>query len=245
MAYSHTLQEVKFSLLLQHIIGRQNPFYDADHVRTNDALNNNYNTPQQTDCLFIPHNNPVEAEAYSFNMQTGRFLEVSDRRKNYMQLNGFEDFIASASRASMNITGTEGANRIITGNNNDYVQGMGGSDRLFGNHGHDTLFGGSGHDYVSGGSGDDQLAGGSGFDRLYGGQGADRFRLTAGSGFDRIMDFRDGQDQIEIKAIDGLDNVTIRDGRGGHARIYNDNDLIAIVYNTQGADLTVQGEVIV
>ena len=244
MSYSHTLQEVKFSLVLQRIFGNQNPSYDADHVRTNDALNRNYRTPQTTDTLSIPSNNPVAAEAYSFNMQTGRFLELADGNKNYMKLDGFENFVAPTSNAQMNITGTEGANRIVTGSNDDYVQGKGGSDRIFGNHGHDTLLGGSGHDVISGGSGNDHLAGGSGFDRLYGGRDADSFRLTGGWGFDRIMDFQDGQDKIEIKAIDGLDNVHIQDGRDGHARIWNNNDLIAIVNNTQRADLTIQGEVI-
>ena len=244
MSYSHTLQEVKFSLVLQRIFGNQNPSYDADHVRTNDALNRNYRTPQTTDTLSIPSNNPVAAEAYSFNMQTGRFLELVDGNKNYMKLDGFENFVAASSNSRMNITGTEGTNVIVTGSNNDYVQGMGGRDRLYGNHGHDTLLGGSGNDLISGGSGNDELVGGSGFDRLYGGRDADIFRLTDGYGYDRIMDFQDGQDQIQIKAIDGLDNVRIENGRGGHAEIWNNNDLIAVVNNTQRADLTIQGEVI-
>ena len=91
---------------------------------------------------------------------------------------------------------------------------------------------------------DDLLIGGEGYDRLRGGIGADTFRLSAGRGFDRIMDFHDGQDKLEVRAIDGLDNVNVVDGRGGHARVYNNNDLIAIVYNTDAADLVIQGEFI-
>lgn len=244
MAYYHSLQHVKFSLLLQRIFGNRNPAYDADHVRTNDGLNHNYSEPQQTDSLNIRHDDPVDADSYSFNMQTGRFLEVVDGRKNYMQIDGMEDFFARHSDAKMNITGTEGANQIGTGTGNDYVQGMGGSDTIRTKGGDDTLSGGAGNDYLDAGLNDDLLIGGEGYDRLRGGIGADTFRLTAGRGFDRILDFNDGQDQLEIRAIDGLDNVRVTDGVGGHARVYNDNDLIAIVYNTEKEDLTVQGEVI-
>ena len=244
MAYSHSLQHVKFSLLLQRMFGNRNPAYDADHIRTTDGLNRNYSEPQQTDSLSIGHNNPVEADSYSFNMQTGRFLEVADGRKNYMQIDGMEDFFAIHSDANMNITGTEASNQIATGTGNDYVQGMGGSDTIRGKGGNDTLSGGAGNDYIDAGLNDDLLIGGEGYDRLRGGIGADTFRLSAGRGFDRIMDFHDGQDKLKVRAIDGLDNVNVVDGRGGHARVYNNNDLIAIVYNTDAADLVIQGEFI-
>ena len=244
MAYSHSLQDVKSSLLLQRNFGNRNPAYDADRVRINDGLNRNYSRPQRTDSLVIRSDNPVDAQAYVFNMQTGNFLELANGNKNYMKLDGFENFYARGSNAVMNITGTEGSNQIATGTGNDYVQGKGGNDRIYGNHGNDFLSGDSGHDYISGGIGDDELVGGTGYDRLRGGLGADKFRLLTGYGYDRILDFQDGEDQLQVKAIDGLDNVSVTNGVGGHARVYNDNDLIAIVYNTDAADLTIQGEVI-
>ena len=244
MAYAHSLQQVKLSLLLQRMFGNRNPAYDADRIRENDGLNRNYSEPQQTDSLNITYDNPVDADHYSFNMQTGHFLEVVDGRKNYMQIDGMEDFFARHSDATMNITGTEASNHIQTGNGDDYVQGMGGNDTIRGKGGDDILSGGAGNDYIDAGLNDDLLIGGEGYDSLRGGIGADTFRLTAGMGFDRIMDFRDGQDKLEIRAIDGLDNVRVVDGNGGHARVYNENDLIAIVYNTDAADLSIQGEVI-
>lgn len=244
MAYSHALKQVKLSLFMQRIFGERNPAYDADDIRRNDGLNRNYSMTQQTDLLSIQHDTPVDADSYSFNMKTGRFLEVADRTKNYMQVDGIEDFFAIHSNATMNITGTEGANRISTGRNNDYVQGMGGNDTLRGKGGNDVLSGGTGNDYIYGDGNNDLLIGGEGYDVVRGGIGADTFRLSTGMGYDHIMDFHDGEDKIEIRAIDGLDNVRAEGRSDGHAYIYNNSDLIAKIYNTDPADLTTQGEVI-
>ena len=246
MAYSHSLQHVKFSLLLQRMFGNRNPAYDADHIRTTDGLNRNYSRPQQTDSLSIRHDNPVDADSYSFNMQTGRFLEVANRRKNYMQIDGMENFYGYHSDAKMNIKGTEGSNQIATGTGDDYVQGMGGRDTIRGYGGDDVLSGGAGNDYIDAGSNDDLLIGGQGYDRLRGGIGADTFRLSTGHGMDHIMDFNDGEDKIEIRAIDGFENVIVRPGADGNARIFNTNGhtMVAVVYGVDAADLTIQGEVI-
>ena len=244
MGYAHSLQEVKFSLLLQRLFGNRNPAYDADQIRETDGLNHNYSEPQQTDFLSIRHDNPVDAEAYSFNMETGRFLEVANGRKNYMQIDGMEDFYARHTDANTNVIGTEADNQIHTGTGDDYVQGMGGKDTLRGKGGDDVLSGGTGNDTIYGGGNDDLLIGGEGSDWLRGGTGADTFRLSTGRGYDKVTDFHDGQDQLEIRAIDGLDNVTIR-AWGDHALVRNGNDTLALVYNTDAADLTVQGEVIV
>merc|ERR1711939_65568 len=246
MAYSHSLQQVKFSLLLQRMFGNRNPAYDADDIRTSDGLNRNYRTTPLKDSLTIQHDNPIEADSYSFNMQTGRFLEVANRRKNYMRINGMEDFSARHSDAEMNITGTEVSNQIQPGTGGDYVQAMGGNDTIRGKGGDDTLLGGAGNDYIDAGLNDDLLIGGEGYDRLRGGIGADTFRLSTGHGMDHIMDFRDGQDKIEIRDIDGFENVVVRPGADGNARIFNLNghNMVAVVYGVDAADLSVQGEVI-
>ena len=243
MTYSHSLQQVKFSLLLQRMFGNNNPVYDADHIRETDGLNRNFSSTPEKDLLSIHHENPVDADSYSFNMETGSFLEVADGRKNYMQIKGMEDYFGIHSDAEMNITGTEDANHIQTGTGDDYVQGMGGNDTIRGKGGKDVLSGGTGNDYIDGGLNSDLLVGGEGFDTLRGGIGADTFRLSAGNGYDKIMDFHDGEDKLEIRAIDGLDNVNVM-GWGDHSLVRNGNDPIALVYNTDPADLTVQGEVI-
>ena len=106
----------------------------------------------------------------------------------------------------------------------DYMEGRAGNDRMFG------LLGGSGKDFVNGEAGSDSLSGGGGADRMIGGTGNDT--LTGGadasrdvfvfdktSGNDRITDFQDGTDLIEISSgATGFAQVTVTDA-GANARV--------------------------
>jgi Ca2+-binding RTX toxin-like protein len=47
--------------------------------------------------------------------------------------------------------------------------------------------------------GDDQLYGGKGNDRLFGGEGNDTFYFATGNGKDKVMDYVDGTDTIDLK----------------------------------------------
>lgn len=121
------------------------------------------------------------------------------------------------------IQGGYGHDYINAGSGDDAVYGymgddrLGGSygdDRLFGGLGDDSIWGGTGNDAMQGGVGDDYLHGGSGADVLYGytgndilngalgndrmagGAGADTFIFT--DGYDRVMDFTDDVDTIQI-----------------------------------------------
>ena len=112
---------------------------------------------------------------------------------------------------------------IEGGRGNDFVEGGTDDDTLAGDRGSDVLEGGTGndllfasgrcglgessrsHDVLNGGVGDDTLVAGRGFDEMSGGQGADTFRFRAvadASGSDRITDFRQGQDRIDLSQID-------------------------------------------
>jgi Ca2+-binding RTX toxin-like protein len=80
---------------------------------------------------------------------------------------------------------------------------------LTGNSGANLLDGGSGNDTLSGGAGADTLVGGLGVDQLTGGAGADVFVFrteTDSANFaaiaDVITDFVQGQDRIDLSAID-------------------------------------------
>ena len=244
MTYSHSLLQVKFSLLLQRMFGNNNPFYDADHIRETDGLNNNYSTTPESDVLSLVQKNPFNADSYSFDMGTGNFLEVVGERNYNMRIEGMENYSGIHSDADMSITGTKYANNIQTGTGDDYIQGMGGDDTIHGKGGDDVLSGGIGRDYIDGGLNNDLLIGGEGLDMLRGGEGVDTFRLSTGSGWDRIMDFQDGIDRIEVRAIDGIDDINMR-SKNGTTIIKNHTEIIAIVYNTDPADLTLQGEVLV
>jgi VCBS repeat-containing protein len=65
------------------------------------------------------------------------------------------------------------------------------------------LEGGSGKDFILGTTGGDTLVGGAGDDTLFGGDGHDVFVFQSGDGDDRIADFVQGEDQIDLSALFG------------------------------------------
>jgi Ca2+-binding RTX toxin-like protein len=108
--------------------------------------------------------------------------------------------------------GTGFADRMSGAAGNDSLDGGGANDRLAGGSGQDQLEGGLGNDQLRGEAGRDQLSGDAGADRIYGeagrdtlsgGAGADDFifALRAEVNGDRIMDFRHGSDDINLRAF--------------------------------------------
>ena len=70
----------------------------------------------------------------------------------------------------------------------------------------DVLNGGAGSDILFGGTGNDIVDGGAGNDTLFGGTGNDTFVFTGGGGQDVVMDFKQGDDVLQIaRNINGLD----------------------------------------
>ena len=131
---------------------------------------------------------------------------------------------------------------VVTGNKfANKLNGQNGRDVLNGNGGNDVLLGGGGNDQLRGGSGNDRLVGHQGNDQLWGGAGRDTFVLSEGAGYDRIRDFRDGVDRIQVGP--GVDNLKVQN-RNGHAFIYEGKDLMAIVNNAAG-DLQVKDNFLV
>lgn len=87
---------------------------------------------------------------------------------------------------------------------NDLLYGGSGDDELRGNEGDDLLYGGEGDDWLGGGAGDDTITGGAGDDTMMGWHGADTFVVGADHGNDTINDFTDGEDLIDLSAINGI-----------------------------------------
>ncbi|MEP1521683.1 calcium-binding protein [Ascidiaceihabitans sp.] len=141
--------------------------------------------------------------------------------------------------------GNSGDDTIDGGRNHDTVDGGGGNDLLAGDHGNDVMFGqsgndtmagGEGRDTLNGGAGDDVLTGDAGRDRLVGnsgddtliggvdndvlrgGAGADVFVFGFGHDQDRIVDFTDNVDRLDITSgryatvSEMLDDATEIDG---------------------------------
>ena len=123
------------------------------------------------------------------------------------------------------IYGDAGNDRLYGGQDSDSIIGGAGNDKLLGNRGNDSLNGGAGVDDLRGGGGNDGLDGGANNDYLFGGNGTDIiyggagndvlsggsgegiadgfadifvFRNTATEGYDRIKDFEDGIDRIDL-----------------------------------------------
>ncbi|MFT3986164.1 hypothetical protein [Aestuariivirga sp.] len=106
-----------------------------------------------------------------------------------------------------NLEGSAFADRLTGDANDNVLSGLAGNDTLAGGQGNDTLLGGLGVDHLNGGAGNDVLTGGAGADVLTGGAGDDSFDFTAfsdtglGAARDRITDFQQGHDHIDLSAL--------------------------------------------
>ncbi|MEP3344909.1 MAG: hypothetical protein ABJO09_21620, partial [Hyphomicrobiales bacterium] len=96
---------------------------------------------------------------------------------------------------------------ILGSSRNDNIRGDAGSNRLWGASGNDAIFGRAGNDTLLGGSGNDYLNGGGGNDVLRGDGGADSFHFAINSDSDRISDFQNNVDTIQLQGF-GLSNAS-------------------------------------
>ena len=104
-----------------------------------------------------------------------------------------------------NILGSPYADTIIVDENDNFVSGRGGNDRIEGRGGNDVIHGGPGRDILRGGAGNDHLhTGADGEDTaMWGGSGQDTF-VIEGDGVHWIYDFNYGEgDQIDVTALTG------------------------------------------
>lgn len=111
--------------------------------------------------------------------------------------------------------GTTGGNTIKGLGGDDTISGRAGHDKLHGGSGNDALAGDSGNDRLYGDSGRDTLTGGAGKDTLTGGSGADAFRFKGKWSADKIVDFRNSSDRIDLRG-NGLSfkELSITKGHG-------------------------------
>lgn len=127
---------------------------------------------------------------------------------------GADSFLGGALREVVHFGAGADSGRMGGGNDralgdlgNDLFSGGVGADVLKGQVGNDILKGGRGHDRLWGGDGDDFLVGGRDNDVLTGGAGADVFKFGVTAGSDRIRDYQDGADKIDLSAL-GISSFT-------------------------------------
>lgn len=158
--------------------------------------------------------------SFSSTLEAGTyFFSIAE----FLESTNYQLRIASTPDFSGNdrLRGTSRNDRLRGYGGNDYLIGLGGNDRLIGDAGRDRLDGGTGNDDLRGGADRDVLLGGSGNDRLDGGTGNDTITtgtgrdiivLGRGQGFDRVTDFQDGQDKIDLVGL-RFGQLTIRQQR--------------------------------
>ncbi len=155
------------------------------------------------------------------------------------------------------MVGGAGNDNLFGGNDDDSLFGKDGNDTMQANWGDDSLYGGNGNDrlgagsdddFVSGGAGNDSLIGfdgndvlndGTGVDTLNGGDGADVFVLVTDGATDRIFDYQDGLDRIDLAVA--FDLLIITTLSAGHVQIIHSGEVLLLDDLTRtltAADLT-------
>jgi hypothetical protein len=108
------------------------------------------------------------------------------------------------------MTGTALGDRLYGLAGDDALRGLAGNDLLVGGLGIDRLVGAAGDDHLDGGEGRDRLNGGTGSDRidgdlgndlLTGGADRDIFQFRKSADVDKITDFTDKIDKIEVTGL--------------------------------------------
>jgi Ca2+-binding RTX toxin-like protein len=130
------------------------------------------------------------------------------------------DYRASAAGVDVDLTARTGSGGDASGDtliSIEDVWGSGANDEIFGSavanalsggRGNDILDGAGGNDTLYGGTGNDTLIGGPGNDMLTGGRGADTFVFGFGFGTDRITDWEDARDRIDLTVYNFPDIAT-------------------------------------
>jgi len=136
----------------------------------------------------------LAAGTYSVTFSGGGYAPVT-KQVTIASSNVKLDLIDPATGASpaptpTTISGTAGNNTLKGTSAANTIMGNGGNDKLYGNGGNDRLYGDSGKDTLSGSSGNDILTGGT---------NADTFRFSGKWGKDKITDFQNASDHIDLR----------------------------------------------
>jgi 2',3'-cyclic-nucleotide 2'-phosphodiesterase (5'-nucleotidase family) len=178
-------------------------------------------------------------------------VSVVERTNSVTFLNDRDNITSGRNNSNDVINGLGGNDYILGWGGDDILRGDAGNDLLLGGNGNDTLSGGAGNDRLLGEAGNDQLAGGDGDDLLnggagqnilIGGTGVDTFILSS-QGTNRIRDFVDGEDRLQLSFGLFFERLRITQGTGIDAsntviRQGRSNEILAILENVQANTIT-------
>ncbi len=133
--------------------------------------------------------------------------------------------------------GTEKADRLKGCDDDETFRGLEGDDVLLGQKGSDKLIGAAGDDRLEGGNGDDRLDGGRNHDVLFGGRGRDIFVLLGNNNGDRIRDFQNGLDQLDLPDRIPFNSVDII-SQGRNTSIQAGRHELALLVNVAANQIT-------
>lgn len=111
------------------------------------------------------------------------------------------------------------------------LDGDAGVDLLYGGFQNDQLNGGDGNGNMFGENDADILDGGAGDDKLRGGQGNDTFVFKVGNQLDRVKDWEDGIDIIDLTAFNFANTtaaLAIASQVGANVRFISGGDIMVI-----------------
>lgn len=168
-------------------------------------------------------------------LKFGAVVDLSSSSDDIIQ--AFEDGLSAVTETTIERAIGGRFDDTITGNNAaNELMGRGGDDILRGLKGRDTLVGGSGDDRLYGGGREDTLDGGRGDDRMWGNSGADSFRFENNHGDDRIMDFDDGQDMMDMGGT-GLTFADLTIAASGSDTLVTSSEGSILIMNVAVADI--------
>lgn len=98
--------------------------------------------------------------------------------------------------------------RFFTDPKGESVIGGASDELLIGTPKGDVIIGGDGNDRIKGKSGHDRILDGDGKDQVWGGPGRDVFEFAADGKQDKLRDFQDGFDLIDLSAASNVDDLS-------------------------------------
>jgi len=138
----------------------------------------------------------------------GHDVILGEGGADWLNGNAGDDSIDGGAGDDM-LIGSGGVDSIFGGAGKDTLDGGNDDDELHGGDDNDLLLGAKGNDMMYGDAGDDTFKGGMGNDTMDGGAGADVFLVEADAGDDRIVNFEDNVDRIDVSGIGIYDHTQL------------------------------------